>query len=244
MAWVTAPETLVVLRSVADLQKLLKSGFTCVREMGSKGGAYLARAIREGVIDGPDLLSCARSLGQTGGDDDPTILPLHIAQELSYSYFGDGPWECRKAVRKVVRDGADFVKVYAATGSTLEPFTAPWFHLRPQLNAEELKAIVDEAHSAGLKVAGHAIGEDSLRNVVEAGVDSIEYGMALTPSWKAFFAWFQVSSYNLTITITRRNSRREYITSTIRKMRVANTPDIGPSARTLFEYRTKIEPLS
>lgn len=122
-----------------------------------------------------------RSLGQTGGDDDPTNLPLHIAQELSYSYFCDGPWECRRAVRKVVRDGADFIKVYAATGSTVEPFTAPWFHLRPQFTVEELKAIVDEAHAVGLKVAGHAIGEDSLRNVVEAGVDSIEHGMALTP---------------------------------------------------------------
>ena len=181
MAWVSTPETLVALRSVADLQNLLRSGFTCVREMGSKGGAYLARAIREGVVDGPELLSCARSLGQTGGDDDPINLPLHIAQELSYSYFCDGPWECRKAVRKVVRDGADFVKVYAATGSTPEPHNAPWYHLRPQLSVEELKAIVDEAHSVGLKVAGHAIGEDSMRNVVEAGVDSIEHGMALSP---------------------------------------------------------------
>jgi len=181
MAWVTAPETMVALRSVAQLRKLLMAGFTTVREMGSKGGACLARAITEGVIEGPTLLSCARSLGQTGGDDDPTNLPLHIAHELSYSYFCDGPWECRKAVRKVVRDGADFVKVYAATGSTPEPYTAPWFHLRRQFTVEELEAIVDEAHSVGLKVAGHAIGEDSLRNVVEAGVDSIEHGMALTP---------------------------------------------------------------
>ena len=180
MAWVTAPETLVALRSVSQLRKLLMAGFTTVREMGSKGGAHLARAIMEGVIEGPTLLSCGRSLGQTGGDDDPTILPLHIAHELSYSYFCDGPWECRKAVRKVVRDGADFVKVYAATGSTIEPYTAPWFHLRRQFTVEELKAIVDEAHDVGLKVAGHAIGEDSLRNVVEAGVDSIEHGMALT----------------------------------------------------------------
>lgn len=181
MAWVTAPETLVALRSVSQLRRLLIAGFTTVREMGSKGGAYLARAIMEGAIEGPTLLSCAHSLGQTGGDDDPTNLPLHIAQELSYSYFCDGPWECRRAVRKVVRDGADFIKVYAATGSTVEPFTAPWFHLRPQFTVEELKAIVDEAHAVGLKVAGHAIGEDSLRNVVEAGVDSIEHGMALTP---------------------------------------------------------------
>jgi imidazolonepropionase-like amidohydrolase len=180
MAWVTAPESLVALRSVAHLRNLLVSGYTCVREMGSKGGAFLAQAVREGVIDGPEILSCGRSLGQTGGDDDPTNLPPHIAQELSYSYFGDGPWECRKAVRKVVRDGADFVKVYAATGSTPEPFTAPTFRLRRQFTVDELKAIVDEAHSVGLEVAGHAIGEDSVRNVVEAGVDSVEHGVCLT----------------------------------------------------------------
>jgi len=178
-AWVTTPESLAVLRSVAHLRNLLMSGFTGVREMGSKGGAFLARAVREGLIDGPEVLSCGRSLGQTGGDDDPINLPLHIAQELSYSYFGDGPWECRKAVRKVLRDGADFVKVYAATGSTPEAFTS--VTLRRQLTVEELKAIVDEAHSVGIKVAGHAIGEDSVRNVVEAGVDSIEHGVCLTP---------------------------------------------------------------
>ena len=178
-AWVTTPETLAALRSVAHLRNLLMSGFTCVREMGSKGGAFLARAVREGVIDGPEILSCGRSLGQTGGDDDPINLPLHIAQELSYSYFGDGPWECRKAVRKVLRDGADFVKVYAATGSMPEQYTPAT--LRRQLTVEELKAMVDEAHSVGVKVAGHAIGEDSMRNVVEAGVDSIEHGVCLTP---------------------------------------------------------------
>jgi imidazolonepropionase-like amidohydrolase len=180
-AWVTVPETLCVLRSVAHLRKLLMSGFTNVREMGSKGGALLSRAIREGVIDGPEVLSCGRSLGQTGGDDDPTNLPLHIAQELSYSYFADGPWECRKAVRRVMRDGADFVKVYAATGTTTEPYTSPMYHLRAQLSVEELKAIVDEAHASGLKVAIHAIGEQSMMNAVEAGPDSIEHGVALTP---------------------------------------------------------------
>ena len=176
--WVAVPESLAVLRSVPQLRALLRSGFTTVRDMGSKGGASLSRAVRDGLIEGPTLLSCARSLGQTGGDDDPTNLPLHIAQELSYSYFGDGPWELRKAVRKVLRDGADFVKVYAATGSTVEDYPSP---LRPQLTVEELKAIVDEAHRAGVRVAGHAIGEVSISNVIEAGVDSIEHGMALTP---------------------------------------------------------------
>ena len=185
MSWVTVPEPLVALRTVPQLSNLLAAGFTTVKEMGSKGGALIARAVREGSVEGPTVLSCARSIGQTGGDDDPTSLPLDIAQRLSYSYFGDGPWECRKAVRLCLRDGADFIKVYAATGSTVEPFDSPFFHLRQQLTVEELKAIVDEAHRAGVKVAAHAIGEESVANVVEAGADSIEHGMGLTPELAA-----------------------------------------------------------
>jgi len=179
-AWVAVPEPLVALRSVPQLRALLNAGFTTVREMGSKGGALIARAVREGSVDGPTVLSCGRSLGQTGGDDDPTNLPLDVAQRLSYSYFGDGPWEMRKAVRLVLRDGADFVKVYAATGSTVEPFDSPFFHIRRQLTVEELAAVVDEAHRAGVKVAAHAIGEQSVADVIEAGADSIEHGVGLT----------------------------------------------------------------
>jgi imidazolonepropionase-like amidohydrolase len=180
-AWVSVPEPMVALRSVPQLTSILAAGFTAVREMGSKGGAQIAKAVREGSIDGPTVLSCGRSLGQTGGDDDPTNLPLDVAQRLSYSYFGDGPWEMRRAVRMAIRDGADFIKVYTATGSTVEPFDSPFFHLRQQLTVEELKAVVDEAHRVGVKVAAHAIGEESMANVVEAGVDSIEHGIALTP---------------------------------------------------------------
>ena len=181
ITWVTTPEPLVVLRSLAHLRNLLSAGFTTVRDLGSKGGAYLSRASKEGIIEGPRVLSCAKSLGQTGGDDDPINLPLDIARELAYSYFCDGPWDCRKAVRKLVRDGADVVKVYAATGTTPESYASEGYRLKKQLTVEELKAIVDEAHRAGLKVAGHAIGEDSVANVVEAGVDSIEHGLGLTP---------------------------------------------------------------
>jgi len=184
-AWVSVPEPMVALRSVPQLTDILAAGFTAVREMGSKGGALIAKAVREGSIDGPTVLSCGRSLGQTGGDDDPTNLPLDVAQRLSYSYFGDGPWEMRRAVRQVLRDGADFIKVYAATGSTVEPFDSPFFHLRPQLTVEELKAIVDEAHRVGIRVAAHAIGEESMASVIEAGVDSIEHGVALTPELAA-----------------------------------------------------------
>jgi imidazolonepropionase-like amidohydrolase len=178
--WVTTPEPLVALRSTLDLRRLLYAGFTSVRDMGSKGGAFLSRAVREGVIDGPRVLTCAKSLGQTGGDDDPTNLPLHIAKELAYSYFCDGPWECRRAVRLVLRDGADFVKIYCATGTTPEPYTDETYTVRPQFTVEEIRAVVDEAHRAGIRVAAHTIGEESVRNAVEAGVDSLEHGMGLT----------------------------------------------------------------
>jgi imidazolonepropionase-like amidohydrolase len=173
--WVTTPETLVALRSVADVRRLLRAGFTAVRDLGSKAGVYLRQAVEEGLFEGPRIVSAAKSLSQTGGDDDLTILPLDISKRLSYSYYCDGPWECRRAVRKVIRDGGDLVKVYAS-GSMSQGT-----RVRRQFTFDELSAIVEETHSAGMKVASHAYGEDALRNSVEAGVDSIEHGIGLTP---------------------------------------------------------------
>ena len=174
LEWVSVPETLAALRSVRDLKALLRAGFTTVRELGSKCGAYLSQAVDEGVVDGPTIISSSKSLAQTGGDDDPLTLPLEVSKELSYSYYCDGPWECRRAVRMVVRDGGRVVKVYAS-GSF-----AQGGRVRRQFTVEELRAIVDEAHAAGLKVAAHAYGEEAITNAVEAGVDSIEHGIGLT----------------------------------------------------------------
>ncbi|MEM3654898.1 MAG: amidohydrolase family protein [Thermoprotei archaeon] len=174
LEWVSVPETLAALRSVRDLRALLRAGFTTVRELGSKCATHLSKAVDEGVVEGPTIISSSKSLAQTGGDDDPLTLPLNVARELSYSYYCDGPWECRKAVRMVVRDGGRVVKVYAS-GSF-----AQGGRVRRQFTVEELRAIVDEAHASGLKVAAHAYGEEALTNAVEAGVDSIEHGIGLT----------------------------------------------------------------
>ncbi len=173
--WSMVPDTLAALRAVGDLKKLLHGGFTAVRELGSKGGVHLARAVEEGAIDGPEVISCSRALAQTGGDDDPPIFPLDIARRLaSYSYFCDGPWEGRRAVRKVVRDGGRVVKLYASGAFTRAGM------IRRDFTAEELEAIADESHRAGLKVAAHAEGEEALDSVIKVGVDSIEHGAALT----------------------------------------------------------------
>jgi imidazolonepropionase-like amidohydrolase len=175
MEWVTTPDALAALRSVDHMRRLLYAGFTAVRDLGSKVGTHLSRAVNEGVIEGPRVISAAKSLAQTGGNDDPKILPLDIAQELSYSYYCDSPWEARKAVRLCLRDGAEVIKVYAS-GSFAQGGKP-----RVQLTVEELKAIVDEAHNNGVKVAAHAYGEAALMNAVEACVDSIEHGIGLTP---------------------------------------------------------------
>jgi len=173
--WLTVPETLVALRSVADARKLLMAGFTAVRDLGSKAAPYLRRAIDEGAFDGPHIVQAAKSLAQTGGNDDVPMLPIDVAEKLSYSYYCDGPWDCRKAVRKVVRDGGELVKVYAS-GSMSQGTK-----IRRQFTLDELRAIVDEAGAVGMKVASHAYGELALTNSINAGVHSIEHGIGVTP---------------------------------------------------------------
>jgi imidazolonepropionase-like amidohydrolase len=173
--WAAVPDTLAVLRGAGDLRKLLHAGFTAVRELGTKGGVDLAKAVAEGAIEGPEVISCSRALAQTGGDDDPPAFPLEIAQQLaSYTYFCDGPWECRRAVRKVARDGGKVVKFYSSGAFSRGG------RIKPNFSEEEIEAIVDESHRAGLKVAAHAYGEEPLSAVVDAGVDSIEHGLGLT----------------------------------------------------------------
>ncbi len=174
-AWASVPDTLAVLRGAGDLRRLLQSGFTAVRELGTKGGVHLAQAVTEGSIEGPEVVSCARALAQTGEDDDPPAFPLELAQQLaSYTYFCDGPWECRKAVRKVAREGGKVVKFYASGAFSRGG------RIKPNFTKEEIGAIVDESRRLDLKVAAHAYGEEALRNVVDAGVDSIEHGLGLT----------------------------------------------------------------
>ena len=174
-AWASVPDTLAVLRGAGDLKRLLRSGFTAVRELGTKGGPHLAQAVAEGSIEGPEVVSCSRALAQTGEDDDPPAFPLELAQQLaSYTIFCDGPWECRKAVRRVARDGGKVVKFYASGAFSRGG------RIKPNFTPEEIGAIVDEAARLDLKVAAHAYGEEPLQSVVDAGVDSIEHGLGLT----------------------------------------------------------------
>ncbi len=172
--WNTTPAETVAIRSVSDMWNLLSAGFTTVRDLGSKAGTFLSRAERQGEILGPRVISAAKSIAQTGGNDDYRILPVEMSKELSYSYYCDSPWDCRKAVRLCLRDGAEVIKVYASGTMSQGGL---W---KPHLTVEELSAISDEAHRAYVNVTAHAYGEPALTNAIEAGVDSIEHGLELT----------------------------------------------------------------
>lgn len=159
------PEALVALRAAHHCTKTLKAGFTTVRNLGSPYDAdiSLKKALREGVVTGPRVVASGRCITITGGHGHDS------------GFEADGPWEVKKAVRTLVKKGADVIKVMA-TGGVMTEGVEPG---APELTLEELKAAVEEAHHAGRLTATHAQGNIGIRNAVQAGIDSIEHGVFL-----------------------------------------------------------------
>jgi imidazolonepropionase-like amidohydrolase len=170
------------LRAVANARRTLRAGFTTVRNLGlfvQTGGLLLdvalQKAIDRGWIDGPRVVPAGHAITPSGGHLDPTmfqafaphIMPLTIEEGIA-----NGISEVRKAVRYQIKHGARLIKVCASGGvmSHTGPAGAQ------QYSDEELRAIADEAHRAGLRVAAHAHGDDGIRAAIEAGIDCIEHG--------------------------------------------------------------------
>jgi imidazolonepropionase-like amidohydrolase len=155
-----------ILAAAAD--RILRSGFTTVRDVGGYDdeATVLKFAIESRVVPGPRVYTCGRIISATapGGD-------------LFGSMYreADGPWEMRKAVREQLKRGAEFIK-FMATGARSVVLEDPE---PPQMTLEEMKAIVDEAHRMGRRVAAHAEGLEGTRQALEAGADTIEHGLAL-----------------------------------------------------------------
>jgi imidazolonepropionase-like amidohydrolase len=174
------------LRAVANARRTLRSGFTTVRNLGlfvQTGGLLLdvalMKAIDFGWIDGPRVVPAGHAITPTGGHLDPTmfqafaphIMPLTVEEGIA-----NGVPEVRKAVRYQIKHGARLIKVCASGGvmSHTGPAGAQ------QYSDEELAAIADEAHRAGLKVAAHAHGDDGIRAAILAGIDCIEHGSLMS----------------------------------------------------------------
>jgi imidazolonepropionase-like amidohydrolase len=165
------------LRGALNAGKTLRTGFTTVRDVGAGGFAdiSLMKAIDAGMVIGPRMIPSAHAIGITGGHCDETGWAPGV-NELSWKEgVADGVDEVVKAVRYQVKHGAKVIKVCATAGVLSFDATLG----AQQLSEEELRAIVQEAHRHGLKVAAHAHGTEGIKAAVRAGVASIEHGSML-----------------------------------------------------------------
>lgn len=161
-----------VTLGVRNAIRTLEAGFTSARVVGSPGfgDTALRDAIDAGDVIGPRLTVAGPAIGITGGHcSDNSLLPP------KYKYEGegvaDGPWAVRAQVRYNIKFGVDLIKT-CSTGGVMSKGTKVG---APQYTLDELEALVNEAHSHGLKVASHAHGTEGILNAIKAGVDSVEH---------------------------------------------------------------------
>jgi len=169
----TLPMT--TIKAAVYAQRDLMAGFTTIRTMGDKGflDVALKRAIDAGIIDGPRMRVSGQILSITGGHGD-IALPPEVTF-TGWSAIVDSPDEARKAARYQLKMGADIVKM-CATGGVMSEGDEPG---SPQLNEDEMRAAIYEAHKVGKKAAAHAQGTKGIKDAVKAGIDSIEHGIFL-----------------------------------------------------------------
>ena len=175
-----------LLRAVANCRRTLRSGFTTVRNLGlfvQTGGILLdvalMKAVDRGWIDGPRIVPAGHAISPTGGHLEPTmfqalgphVLPLTVEEGVA-----DGVDQVRRAVRYQIKYGARLIKVCASGG--IMSHTGPAG--AQQYSDEELAAVVDEAHRAGLRVAAHAHGDEGIRTAIRVGIDCIEHGSLMS----------------------------------------------------------------
>ena len=159
-------DQVMLLRAARNAHIHLSAGVTTLRDCGARNQITfdLRRGVRQGVAPAPRLLLSGRPVTVPGGHF------WWCNQEA------DGVEGVRKAVRHLVRDGADFIKIMASGGGT-----AGTDHRRASYSVEELRAIVDEAHSLGRPTTAHCIATQSIVNALDAGVDSIEHATFIEP---------------------------------------------------------------
>jgi imidazolonepropionase-like amidohydrolase len=164
------------LLGVANARATLEGGFTSVRDIGTFRAFVdvdLRRAIDEGIVDGPRMFCAGAYVTSTTGAGEITGLSDDVTVGPRFKVgVADSEPEVRRAVRRVLHGGADFIKVLA-TGAVLTRGGTPG---APEFTEGELRAAVEEAALYGTHVAAHAHGAEGINRAVRAGVRSIEHG--------------------------------------------------------------------
>ncbi|KQZ62358.1 Xaa-Pro dipeptidase [Sphingopyxis sp. Root1497] len=189
------------MTAVKNAHDMLDAGFTTVRNVGSsdRNDIGLKQAIEAGYAVGPRIVPAGYALGATGGHCDSTFFPPSFEKEdAKKEGIGDTPDELRYQVRRQRKYGAEVIKV-CATGGVFSRNTEPG---QLQVSEVELRAIADEAHQWGLRVAAHAHGAAGIRAAINAGIDTIEHaslvddeGIRLAVARKQP-VWFSMDIYN------------------------------------------------
>ena len=174
--------------AVVNARNTLMAGFTSARDVGGATGVVVAlkHAINTGLVPGPRLWVAGTPLGPTGGHGDAAN---GLDPELSHPGWTDNivdsPEAARRTVRRLRREGADLVKIMPS-GGVMSIGDDPSLQLMAD---DEIKAVIDTAHSLGMRVAAHAHGKQAIDHTISLGVDSIEHGTyADAESYKLFKA--------------------------------------------------------
>jgi imidazolonepropionase-like amidohydrolase len=181
---------------VANAQKTLEVGFTTIRNVGSANfdDVAIKQAIEQGIVTGPRIVPATYAIGATGGHCDATQFPPSISTNAPA--VANGPEQIRATVRKLRKYGAEVIK-FCGTGGVLSKTDTVGGQ---QYDLAEMKALVDEAHMLGLRVAVHAHGTSGIKDAIRAGVDTIEHASladeeAFTLA-KQHGTWFSMDIYN------------------------------------------------
>ncbi|MCX4678813.1 amidohydrolase family protein [Streptomyces sp. NBC_01433] len=168
----TMPRSLLTFLAAPRMKQTLEAGVTTARDLGGADAGH-RHAVESGLLVGPRLLIAVAMLSPTGGHGDFRAANNDGAVDSTMGRLADGPAECRKAVRGVLRQGADCVKV-AATGGVWSPTDQPD---DDGFLEDEIRTITEiAAGHRGKKVAAHAQGRGGILNAVRGGVASIEHG--------------------------------------------------------------------
>jgi imidazolonepropionase-like amidohydrolase len=181
---------------VANAKKTLEAGFTTIRNVGSDhfDDVAIKQGIEQGYVPGPRIVPATYAIGATGGHCDSTEFPPSIS--VPSPQIANGPAEIRATVRKLRKYGAEVIK-FCGTGGVFSKTDSVGAQ---QYDLAEMKALVDEAHMLGLKVAVHAHGASGIKDAIRAGVDTIEHASLADEEAfalaKQHGTWFSMDVYN------------------------------------------------